>query len=84
MQALATARGVLDIMQRFPTSDAAAPSIEEAQLLADELRPLLPQLLPGAAKTGELLARQLVRRVALRVAADMQAGTSFGRSDEKA
>ncbi|GAB4820396.1 hypothetical protein N2152v2_007442 [Parachlorella kessleri] len=81
LQTLATARGVVDIIQRSPSPLPGPPAGPELTRLAEELRPLLPELLPGVARTGELFARQLVRRVALRVAADMQTTREEGVLD---
>ncbi len=81
LQTLATARGVVDLIQRSPTPMPGPPSPSEAVRLAQELGPLLPELLPGMAKTSELFARQLVRRVALRVANEMQITPDEGALD---
>jgi aarF domain-containing kinase len=74
LQVLATARRVVNLLeQRSPSSPVTGPpSPSEALRLAQEVMPMLPELLPGITRTGELFARQLVKRVALRVANDME------------
>lgn len=57
---------------------AAAEALSDAATLAVELRPLLPELLPGIAHTGELFVRAFVRRVASRLAESLAAGNASG------
>lgn len=45
---------------------AAVEALSEAAAVAGELRPLLPELLPGLTHTGELFVRAFVRRVVQR------------------
>ena len=74
LAALATARGVADLVaQRSPAAalPPGPPSPSEAARLAQELGPLLPELLPGVARTGEMFTRALARRIAHRVGADV-------------
>lgn len=74
LQALATAQGVAGLLQRGPSAAPGQPSPEDAVRLARELGPMLPELMPGVARMGEMFGRELVRRWALRVAADMRVG----------
>jgi hypothetical protein len=74
-EALSTVRGILALTQRLqPGGGSPAAllpsreSVEGAVRVAGELSPLLPQLAPGLAHTGELLVRALARRAARRVA----------------
>ncbi|KAG2436368.1 hypothetical protein HXX76_006675 [Chlamydomonas incerta] len=80
-QALAMVRTLLDLLQpsmsRLP--DVAA-SGTRAIRAAGELMPLMPELLPGMRSTLELFIRQLVRRMALRLAEDLSTGGSSGSS----
>jgi aarF domain-containing kinase len=51
---------------------AAAEAFSGATAVAEELRPLLPELLPGLQHTGELFVRTFVRRVVQRAADSLQ------------
>lgn len=50
---------------------AAVEAVSGAASVAEELRPLLPELLPGLQHTGELFVRTFVRRVAQRASESM-------------
>lgn len=65
-QQLATARGVLGLVRQ---QAAGQPPLtpQQAQQLASELAPLLPQLLPGIAATGQRFLLELGRRAYGRV-----------------
>lgn len=65
-QQLATARGVLGLVRQ---QAAAQPPLtpQQAQQLATELAPLLPQLLPGVAATGQRFLLELGKRAYSRV-----------------
>lgn len=76
LAALATARGVMDLVQRAPTPLPGPPSPSDALRLAQEVGPLLPELMPGMARTGQMFATALVQRVSVRVAADLQPGAA--------
>ncbi|KAL4458199.1 hypothetical protein ABPG75_013064 [Micractinium tetrahymenae] len=52
-----------------------------AQQLATELGPLLPQLLPGVAATGQLFVEELGKRTADRLAAVVGEGLARGQED---
>ena len=75
-QALSTLRTILDLIQ--PSLMAGIPSVATAGRntlrMAGEMFPMLPELLPGVQVTVELFARQLVRRMALRLAEDLEPG----------
>ena len=68
--ALATVRGVAQIFAEEGGSAAGPrfepPPLDDVVQLAQELRPLLPELLPGMAKTGELFLRELAQRATQR------------------
>lgn len=70
-QQLATARGITSLLmqqqQLAPAEARLTPAL--AQQLARELGPMLPQLLPGVAATGQLFLRALSQRAFGRVAA---------------
>lgn len=51
---------------------AAAEAFSGATAVAEELRPLLPELLPGLQHTGQLFVRTFVRRVMQRAAESLQ------------
>jgi aarF domain-containing kinase len=51
---------------------AAAEAFSGVTVVAEELRPLLPELLPGLQHTGELFVRTFVRRVMQRAADSLQ------------
>jgi aarF domain-containing kinase len=78
-QALNTLRAILDLMQ--PSLMQGIPSVATAGRntlrAAGEMVPMLPDLLPGVQVTVELFIRQLVRRMALRLAEDLEPG-KFG------
>jgi hypothetical protein len=59
---------------------AAAEAVARFAAVAGELRPLLPELLPGVAHTGELFLRAFVRRAALRVAEAFSASDDYEKS----
>ena len=86
-QALNTLRAILDLMQPslfamgggaggIPGSVAAAG--RTTLRAAGEVMPMLPELLPGVQVTVELFIRQLVRRMAIRLAEDLEPG-KFGQ-----
>ncbi|KAL4435049.1 hypothetical protein ABPG77_003874 [Micractinium sp. CCAP 211/92] len=52
-----------------------------AQQLAGELGPMLPQLLPGVAATGQLFVQELGKRTANRLAVVVGEGVAQGRGD---
>lgn len=72
-QALSTIRMVLDLVT--PAPGQPGPGLAhmgvKAARLASELTPMLPDLMPGMQATMEMFARQLVRRMALRLANDL-------------
>ncbi|GLC37542.1 hypothetical protein PLESTM_000600400 [Pleodorina starrii] len=78
-QALAMVRTLLDLVQpsiaRLP--DVAANG-GRAIRAAGELMPMVPELLPGMRSTAELFIRQLVRRMALRLAEDLATSSPAG------
>ncbi|GAX83432.1 hypothetical protein CEUSTIGMA_g10857.t1 [Chlamydomonas eustigma] len=78
-QALNTLRAILDLMQ--PSLMQGIPSVATAGRntlrAAGEMVPMLPDLLPGVQVTVELFIRQLVRRMAIRLAEDLEPG-KFG------
>lgn len=80
-QALAMVRTLLDLLQpsmsRLPD---VASSGSRAIRAAGELMPLVPELLPGMRSTLELFIRQLVRRMALRLAEDLSTGSNSSSS----
>jgi hypothetical protein len=51
---------------------AAVEAVSGAASVAQELRPLLPELLPGLQHTGQLFVRTFVRRVAQRAGESLQ------------
>ena len=59
---------------------AAAEAVANFAAVAGELQPLLPELLPGVAHTGELFVRAFVRRSALRVAEAFSASEDYEQS----
>eukprot|EP00798_Chlamydomonas_sp_ICE-L_P016541 gene16541-22770_t len=74
-QALNTLRAVLDLLQPSATAiPGAMSSGSRAMRAAGEVMPMLPELLPGVRVTLELFVRQLVRRMALRLADDLEPG----------
>ncbi|GFR50186.1 hypothetical protein Agub_g12356 [Astrephomene gubernaculifera] len=83
-QALAMVRTLLDLLQpsmsRLP--DVATTS-GRAIRAAGELMPMVPELLPGMRSTLELFIRQLVRRMALRLAEDLAAPGGGGSSRQQ-
>mmetsp|Transcript_16307 Transcript_16307/g.35263 ORF Transcript_16307/g.35263 Transcript_16307/m.35263 type:complete len:1034 (+) Transcript_16307:166-3267(+) len=80
-QALNTIRAVLELLQ--PSLQQGIPNVaaagSRAVRAAGEVVPLLPELLPGVQVTVELFFRQLVRRMALRLAEDLEPG-KYGSS----
>lgn len=88
-QALSTLRSVLDLlgggsrqplsavsmMQGLQVSNMAAVG-GRAVRAAGEVVPMLPDLLPGVQVTLELFTRQLVRRMSLRLAEDLEPGST--------
>jgi len=70
--ALATVRAVLDLLQSsavgLPNAAAAGTRAVRA---ASEVMPHLPELMPGIQNTTTMFVRQLVRRMALRLADDL-------------
>ncbi|KXZ44555.1 hypothetical protein GPECTOR_65g173 [Gonium pectorale] len=82
-QALAMVRTLLDLLQpsmaRLP--DVAATG-GRAFRAAGELMPLVPELLPGMRSTLELFIRQLVRRMALRLAEDLATSSSASSTSQ--
>jgi aarF domain-containing kinase len=81
-QALNTLRAILDLMQpSVPSLMASIPGMATAGRTtlraAGEMMPMLPELIPGVQVTVELFIRQLVRRMALRLAEDLEPG-KFG------
>lgn len=79
-QALDTLRAVLELMQ--PSLVQGIPNVAQAGTravrVAGEVMPMLPELLPGVQVTVELFLRQLVRRMALRLAEDLEPGKFAG------
>ena len=72
-EALSTLRTLLDLMAPGAGGvGAAAASGRRAVRLAGELMPLMPEILPGVQATAEMFVRQLVRRMAMRLAADLE------------
>lgn len=77
-EALDTIREAVALFEQLLASAAGAPgsepgplapaSLSQLRQAARELQPLLPELLPGIAYTGELFVRALLRRVLLRLA----------------
>ncbi|KAG2484763.1 hypothetical protein HYH03_016417 [Edaphochlamys debaryana] len=78
-QALAMVRTILDLLQpsmsRLPD---VAVNTNRAIRAAGELMPMVPDLLPGMRSTLELFMRQLIRRMALRLAEDLSGPASSG------
>eukprot|EP00798_Chlamydomonas_sp_ICE-L_P028315 gene28315-31427_t len=78
-QALSTLRSVLDILspslEQMPNAVANGGRMMKA---AGEVVPLLPELMPGVQATLELFVRQLVRRMALRLAEDLNPMRAYG------
>ncbi len=76
-------RTLLDLVQpsvgRLP--DVASTG-SRAIRAAGELMPMVPELLPGMRSTLELFIRQLVRRMALRLAEDLSSGGSGAAAAE--
>jgi hypothetical protein len=79
-QQLATAQGISDLLQQQQPQLRLTP--EQAGQLARELGPLLPQLLPGIAATGNLFFQQLSRRTLDRVAAAVDSSSSRGQQQD--
>lgn len=81
-QALDTLRAVLELLQ--PSLVQGIPNVAQAGTravrVAGEVMPMLPELLPGVQVTVELFLRQLVRRMALRLAEDLEPGKFAGSS----
>ncbi|KAK9823974.1 hypothetical protein WJX72_006718 [[Myrmecia] bisecta] len=69
-EALTTIRGILDLLARLPPPEPA--SGQRALAAWSELYPMLPELLPGVARTGEMFVKALIRRIAMRIAEDVQ------------
>lgn len=80
-QALAMVRTLLDLVQpsiaRLPNMAATSSRAIRA---AGELMPMFPELLPGMRSTLELFIRQLIRRMALRLAEDLSTTSLSGGS----
>eukprot|EP00955_Chlamydomonas_euryale_P025035 263578-Chlamydomonas_euryale.AAC.2 len=71
-QALCTVRALLQLAGAGAAGvPGLAAGARTAVRAAGEVGPLLPELLPGLQATGEMFARQLVRRMALRLADDL-------------
>jgi len=71
-QALFTIRYVLDaLVPSLQNVPEAALAGRNAVQMAGEIMPMVPELLPGMQSTLELFTRQLVRRLALRLAEDL-------------
>ncbi|KAL4854874.1 Protein ACTIVITY OF BC1 COMPLEX KINASE 3 [Chlorella vulgaris] len=78
---LQTAQGITNLLLQNTTPQAQLTP-QQAQQLARELLPLLPQLLPGIAATGQLFAQQLGQRAYNRLA--VVAGTTERRDEYSA
>jgi aarF domain-containing kinase len=81
---LQTAQGITSLLlQQQPVQAQLTPT--QAQQLAAELGPLLPQLLPGVAATAQLFVRQLGQRATDRLSAvlrgDAQQGDEYTALD---
>ncbi len=95
-EALAVVRGLLSLTQRlqappagYAAGDAAAAvqvpfGPADAVRFAGELRPLLPELAPGLAHTGDLLVRAVIKRVVQRVTDAASDVAAAGQSDAPA
>jgi aarF domain-containing kinase len=59
---------------------AAADAVVSFAQVASELRPILPELLPGLAHTGQLFVRTFIRRAALRVAETVSVGDEYDQA----
>lgn len=80
-QALFTIRYVLDaLLPSLHNVPEAAVAGRNAVAMAGELMPMVPDLLPGMQSTLELFTRQLVRRLALRLAEDLNDNKSSSSS----
>eukprot|EP01023_Acetabularia_acetabulum_P029612 TRINITY_DN2793_c0_g2_i1.p1 TRINITY_DN2793_c0_g2~~TRINITY_DN2793_c0_g2_i1.p1 ORF type:complete len:988 (+),score=151.02 TRINITY_DN2793_c0_g2_i1:77-2965(+) len=70
-EALSTIKGLLDLVGGPENALNSVPNLlqapEQSVQLAEEIVGMLPQLLPGIAKTGELFIRQLLSRVLTRL-----------------
>ncbi|KAG1666030.1 hypothetical protein FOA52_006904 [Chlamydomonas sp. UWO 241] len=82
--ALSTLRAVLDLIQpgsllMVQSLPGVARSAQRGVRAAGEVAPLLPELLPGITATAEMFARQLVRRMAQRLADDLSQTPSAKR-----
>ncbi|KAK9801392.1 hypothetical protein WJX73_005895 [Symbiochloris irregularis] len=67
-EALDVARSLFSLFGATRQPGQPQIDFEGAQRFASQLAPMLPELLPGFAYTGELFIRALIRRIALRVA----------------
>ena len=87
-QALNTLRAILDLMQPSLFASMGGGSVgglpgsvamagRNTLRAAGEVMPMLPELLPGMQVTFELFFRQLIRRMAIRLAEDLEPG-KFG------
>ncbi len=74
-QALSTLRTVLDLLVGPAPGSPGGPGVAQVSVkaarVASEVAPMLPELLPGMQATLELFTRQLLRRMALRLAEDL-------------
>ncbi|KAL3139585.1 hypothetical protein ABBQ38_003904 [Trebouxia sp. C0009 RCD-2024] len=68
-EALLTVRGIWSLLQ--PNLSLQRDS-QQSQQVWDEIYPLVPELLPGLGLTVEMFGRQLLARVALRLAEELQ------------
>ncbi len=75
-EALDVVRGVMALLQqlqdRNPQPVTGGARGEGLAAAARELRPLVPELLPGVSRTADMFVRAFVRRIALRVAEAVQ------------
>ena len=77
LQALTTIQSILDMLApSIGHMPGAAAAGRQAVRAAGELVPMLPELLPGVRHMMELFLRQLLRRMALRLAEDLQPATT--------
>lgn len=78
-QQLANAAGIASLLRQQQQPAAAPPTPQQVRQLARELAPLLPQLLPGMAATGEQFVRKLGQRNLDRLLAVLEDGRQQGR-----
>ncbi|GMH38694.1 hypothetical protein BSKO_06578 [Bryopsis sp. KO-2023] len=79
-EALSVVRGLFEIFQQIDSTTQSMPDSRFVSQAAEELSPILPELLPGVARTGELFARRFLSRVIMRAANVLDSTDEFNQS----